>query len=209
VAEQRALVLINGEIQETPTGDTIYGGGTATNGSFATTLVSWTTNGDGTAFATATHNFGTDDVLVECYNPVTKETILADKVDRISTNAVTITIAEPTSDTRVVITQTTPVYQGVSGRNVVSNPANLYVAQNNDIIIADVSAGSKTYDLPVAGSSNNFRIDVKKTDASANTITIDGNGALIDGGATAVLTLQYEAITLVCDGGSWWILASV
>jgi hypothetical protein len=181
------------------------------NGSFATTLLvaNFTTNGDGTTTATANHNFGTDDVLVEVYDPTTKETVLVDKIDRTDTNNVAITIQEPAADVRVVITQTAPVYQGVSGRNVVSNPATPYTAQNNDIILWDATAGNKVVTLPVAGSSNSFRIDIKKTDASVYTVTVDGNGATIDGGATAVLTLQYEAISIVCDGGSWHILASV
>ena len=91
----------------------------------------------------------------------------------------------------------------------VSNPADLYEAQNNDIILSDVSAGSKTINLPLAGSSNNFRVDVKKLDSSANTITIDGNGAeTIDGVTTAVLSAQYEAISLFCDGGEWHIIGN-
>jgi hypothetical protein len=130
--------------------------------------------------------------------------------DRTDTNTVRIYIQGNTASLRVVVTRAIVSVQQDSGRNVVSNPSTPYTAQNNDIIIWDVSGGSGTVDLPPVGTSNNFRIDIKKTDASVNTITVDPNASeLIEGGSTAVLTIQYEAITLVCDGGSWWILASV
>lgn len=53
MAERRALVLISGEIQETPTGDTIYGGGAASV-SFATPNIQ-TISADVTL--TATYNY--------------------------------------------------------------------------------------------------------------------------------------------------------
>ncbi|MCA9329388.1 hypothetical protein KDA11_01990 [Candidatus Saccharibacteria bacterium] len=41
--------------------------------------------------------------------------------------------------------------------------------------------------------------------ASTNNITIDTTGGdTIDGGATAVITLDYQAITFVADGGTNW-----
>ena len=40
-------------------------------------------------------------------------------------------------------------------------------------------------------------------------MTVDGNGSeTIDGGLTAVLTVQWEAITLFCNGAAWFILAA-
>lgn len=94
--------------------------------------------------------------------------------------------------------------------NVVLNPSTPYDASNLDIVVWDASAGNKTVRLPVAASSANYRIEVKKTDASANTITIDPNlSETIEGGTTAILTTQYESITFVCDGTEWWIVAGI
>ena len=63
------------------------------------------TIGDNSATAIAvTHNFGTDDVVVEVYDASTKETVVCD-VDRTSTNAVTLTFstAPDTDALRVVV----------------------------------------------------------------------------------------------------------
>src|SRR5210317_802471 len=63
------------------------------------------TIGDNSATSIAvTHNFGTDDVVVEVYDATTKETVICD-VDRTSTNAVTLTFstAPDTDSLRVVV----------------------------------------------------------------------------------------------------------
>lgn len=63
------------------------------------------TIGDNSATSIAvTHNFGTDDVVVEVYDASTKETVVCD-VDRTSTNAVTLTFstAPDTDALRVVV----------------------------------------------------------------------------------------------------------
>ena len=75
------------------------------------------------------------------------------------------------------------------------------------LVKVDATAGATTVNLPAAASSANRIINIKKIDASANTVTVDGNGAeTIDGGATAVLTVQWECITIMCDGAQWLIL---
>ena len=176
----------------------------------AGTLSSWTLDAGDIYYADLVHNLGSDDVLVEIYDSVTKETVLVDKIDRIDVNTVRVYIQGNTASLRVLVTNALPIYQGSSGRNIVSNPTGPYTAQNNDIIIWDVSAGSDVVNLPPVATSNNFRIDIKKTDVSANTITVEPNASeLIEGASNAVITLQYEAISIVCDGGQWWIVAAV
>ena len=47
----------------------------------------------------------------------------------------------------------------------------------------------------------------KKTDASANNVTVTGSGAeTIDGSNTKALTTQYAKSGLVCDGSQWSII---
>jgi hypothetical protein len=176
----------------------------------ATTLLiaNWIIDGD-FYYQDITHNLGTEDVDVTLYDATTKETILPDRITRTSTNVVRIHISINTIDVRALVSPRQLVVQGSSGRNVVLNPSSPYTAQNNDIIIWDVSGGSGTVNLPVAATAGNFRIDVKKIDSSANTITVDPNGAeLIESGSTAIITTQYEAISTVCDSTQWWIIAS-
>jgi hypothetical protein len=89
----------------------------------------------------------------------------------------------------------------------VINPTTPYAVGTYEVVTWDATAGNKTVNLPAAATSTNAMINVKKTDASGNTVTIDGNASeTIDGATTAVLTTQYEAITLFCDGIEWHIL---
>ena len=49
-------------------------------------------------------------------------------------------------------------------------------------------------------------VTIKKTDVSANTITVTEQGGSGPDGFAQPLSSQYDAITIVSDGGSWWIL---
>ena len=81
-----------------------------------------------------------------------------------------------------------------------------YTAASSQFLNCDASAGGMTINLPPAAINNNAIIAVKKIDGSGNTVTVDADGAeLIDGALTAVLTTQWEMITLVCNGVSWSI----
>ena len=75
------------------------------------------------------------------------------------------------------------------------------------INLADCTAADVTLTLPaVSGLTGRFYV-VKRTDASANDVIIDGAGAeTIDDQATLTLSSQYDAVQLVCDGTEWWIL---
>lgn len=89
---------------------------------------------------------------------------------------------------------------------------NTTLDDTHSMVLVDAS-GNITITLPTAASvfdsttgiGKIYRI--KKIDADANTVTIDPNGAeLIDGGATAVLTVQWESITIQSNGTAWWII---
>ena len=81
------------------------------------------------------------------------------------------------------------------------------VLDADDVILADASAGPVTVALPAVASSDGRVLYVKKTDASGNAVSADGNAAeLVDGLATFDLLVQYESVTLFCDGSQWWSL---
>jgi hypothetical protein len=62
--------------------------------------------------------------------------------------------------------------------------------------------------LPAATAGDGGWIIVQKTDATTNTVTIEGDGAeAINGALTHTLTEQYESIILRCDGSNWWIIS--
>ena len=81
------------------------------------------------------------------------------------------------------------------------------VLDADDVILADASGGPVTVALPAVGSSDGRVVYVKKTDATGNAVSADGDGAeLVDGLATFDLLVQYESVTLFCDGSQWWSL---
>ncbi len=70
--------------------------------------------------------------------------------------------------------------------------------------VVAVTASGQTVTLPTAvGNTAKFHFKLMV----AGTLTLDGSGAqTIDGGATAVLTAQYEAITIVSDNANWLVI---
>ena len=69
------------------------------------------------------------------------------------------------------------------------------------------AGGTYTITLPAVATSAGAWYIFKKTDADANAITLDGNGAeTIDGAATvATIDAQYDVIGIYCDGTAWHI----
>ncbi len=77
-----------------------------------------------------------------------------------------------------------------------------------DLYLCDLTGGAFTITLPAAASSTGRVLTFKKTDASANAFTLDGNAAeTIDGAATVVgSTTRYSVVQIACDGSNWHVL---
>lgn len=74
------------------------------------------------------------------------------------------------------------------------------------VYLVNATAGPVTLKPPAAATITAQYV-FKKTDASANAMIIDPNGAeLIDGGATASIVVQYSSITTVSDGSNLQII---
>lgn len=75
-------------------------------------------------------------------------------------------------------------------------------------ILADVSSGSFTVTLPTARSAAGYLFTIKKTDASGNTVTVDGDGSdTIDGSTTQTLTgSSRPSMRVFSDGTEWWLV---
>lgn len=74
-------------------------------------------------------------------------------------------------------------------------------------IICDASGGAFTVTLPAAATCTDLILIIKKNEASANAVTIDGNASeTIDSAATKILSSSMESATLQSDGTEWWIL---
>lgn len=90
------------------------------------------------------------------------------------------------------------------GINVPASVTANYTATDDDgLIPCDATGGAVTVTLPNAAARAGKHIAVKKTDASANVVTITGGTASID------LTSQGAVRVYVSDGTVWQLLSSV
>lgn len=78
-------------------------------------------------------------------------------------------------------------------------------AANGEVLFVDATTVPITVTLPAPTSGHTVR--VKKTDATANAVTVAGAGTdVIDDEATFTLANQYDAIQVVGDGTKWWVV---
>ena len=80
-----------------------------------------------------------------------------------------------------------------------------YIAHDLEVVLCDATISGFQVTLPALG--NGVFIDVKKTDASANIITIIGSGIeTIDGAANFLIESQWESYTFISDGSNWFVI---
>lgn len=95
----------------------------------------------------------------------------------------------------------------MDSESIITVTGNYTASVNDSTILCDASSAAFTVTLPPAADVKTKKFNIKKIDISANTITADGNGSEnIDDGATAIITMQYESITIQSDGSNYWIL---
>jgi len=91
--------------------------------------------------------------------------------------------------------------------NVVTTPATPYAPTATERVFIDCTSGNKVIDLPSASKSLGITYSIKKTDATANTVTINGNGGdLVEGSATLVISVVNKTENLVCNGVGWFLI---
>jgi hypothetical protein len=74
-------------------------------------------------------------------------------------------------------------------------------------LLCDATAGAITVNLPAAAGCAGRIYNIKKIDASANAVTLDGNSSeTIDGAATKATTTQYASFTIQSEGAAWHVL---
>ena len=92
----------------------------------------------------------------------------------------------------------------------ISSPAiidNITLGLSDSTVLCDASGGIFTVKLPDVSTFSGFKYNIKKIDTSANDVTVDGDGANIDGVATKLLSGSgYPSITVHSDGTGWWVL---
>jgi hypothetical protein len=74
------------------------------------------------------------------------------------------------------------------------------------VILANAVSNPITVNLPPALDNLERVFYVKKID-NVNNVTIDGDGAeTIDGQPTAILSTQYQCLTMISNGYEWFII---
>jgi len=78
-----------------------------------------------------------------------------------------------------------------------------YSAVSGDVVLANATGGAFAVTLPVPAAG--VKVSVKKTDASANAVTVSPHASeTIDGASSVVISTQYESDDFLSDGTNWW-----
>jgi hypothetical protein len=99
--------------------------------------------------------------------------------------------------------------EGSFGAKIQTVSTNTTLDGTHFTVLVDATAAGRTITLPAASTCTNRIYNIKKIDASVNTVTIDGNASeTIDGATTRVISTQYAVVTIQCDGSAWYIIAN-
>ena len=92
---------------------------------------------------------------------------------------------------------------------IVVSKTSAYTADYGECVLVDATAGAVTITLPAVAYGLR-EIRVKKTDSSANAVSVARAGtATIDGATSYSLATQYKSVTVVSDGTNWFVIAAV
>ena len=92
--------------------------------------------------------------------------------------------------------------QGSLGLAVTTLAGSTTLDETHNVVLCEPVAGPLTVTLPTAATSTGRIYYIKKTNAIPFYITIDGNGANIEGSSTLILYVQYDAVRIYCDGSN-------
>lgn len=100
-----------------------------------------------------------------------------------------------------------PTWTYPNQQNVASITANTQLSSTVSVYFVNATAGDVTATLPSAGANIGVTMTVKRTDSSANNVTVASAGGFIENGASA--SLGPEVSIIFCsDGTNWWELAN-
>jgi hypothetical protein len=116
---------------------------------------------------------------------------------------------DSTCSTGTVLWTADNIVGNLAPANVLAKTANytVTVVDGKDVLIlCNASGGSITVTTYTAVGNTGRTIRLMKTDSSANTCTLDGNGGeAINGQSTYVLPLQYDTVSVTSEGLNWVI----
>ncbi|MEO5949836.1 MAG: hypothetical protein ABIQ04_00135 [Candidatus Saccharimonadales bacterium] len=126
------------------------------------------------------------------------ETITGDKT---FSGAITVaTPINPTDASTKSYVDTTAISHAVTVRT-----GSYTASATDEIILADTTTTGFTITLP-SGVVNGKTYDIKKIDNSAHAVTVVPSSGQIDGSSSAVVKVQYAAVTCIASGGNWYVI---
>lgn len=91
-----------------------------------------------------------------------------------------------------------------AGASTVSTRTAAYTAVARDLILASAATAAFTVTLPAVTAGR--WVTVKKTDSTANAVTVSPASGTIDGASTHVIATQYASRDFVSDGTNWFVV---
>ena len=90
--------------------------------------------------------------------------------------------------------------------SVITTPVTLTDDDHIVLVDDDTVGGAVTVNLPASADSHGNIYTIKKLGTTGN-ITVDANGSeTIDGATTLVITAQYDAPKIYCNGSNWFVI---
>jgi hypothetical protein len=100
--------------------------------------------------------------------------------------------------------------QAPATSSIVAKTAAYTATTSDSTILASAASAAFSITLPTSVGATGKFYTIKKTDSSANVVTIATTSSqTIDGAATKALSYQYDAYTVQSDGSNWSIVAIV
>lgn len=101
----------------------------------------------------------------------------------------------------------TAIIKGLSLNVRTVTNANYTLTRVDDIVLFSTGGTNRTATLPASATVLNKVYHIKKIDAGAGKIIIDGDGSeTIDGDLTPEITARFESFMLVNDGSNWHVI---
>lgn len=102
----------------------------------------------------------------------------------------------------------TPNTQTTSFNVTAPTAASSATGSSNTLYLCNCTSGAITATLPAATTCSGMKVSFKKSDATTNSVTIQGHSAeTIDGSNTFIISPQYGYLTIASDGTEWNILS--
>lgn len=133
-----------------------------------------------------------------------------ENVSIVNSSELTITESNVTYVNNVFIPEFSNLYAPID-----TTATNITLKPNAGTVLVDSGAANKTITTPsndqcffvdALGKTIGKIFTIKKIDASAFTVTIVPASGTLDGAANAVLTTQYQSVTIQTDGTNWFII---